>query len=298
MKSVRTSALGLLALSLSLLVTSGSPMAQANEPPVQVGIVQSVFTDVPPVLVNFLTPQFNSLVKEFTGLQGQMVVSKNQYTLAQAIEEGKIQFGVFHGVEFGWAQQKHPDLKPLMIAVYKHRKVHAHLMVRDDVPIKSFADLKGQNIAMPSFTKEHCRLFVGRCCKECAQCEPMAFFAKITKPDSSETALDEVVGGLIAAAIVDTASLESYQNVKPGCCNRLRALKVSENFPVAVIAYKEGAVSEKIVTRFQQGMVNANKSERGRDMMNLFKISSFEPIPNDYADQVAEIVKAYPPPVK
>ncbi len=295
MMRLSLSALGVLGIVAAF---ASFPEASERSPaaPVKIGMVQSIFTDVPPVLINFLGPQFNSLVKEFTGLPGHMTVGKDAYDVGQQLTDGSVQFGVFHGIEFGWARQKYPDLKPLMVAIYKHRNVHAHLVVRNDSEHKNVGDLKGKDIGLPLFTKEHCRIYLKRQTLEAAQCDPKAFFAKVLKPLNAESALDEVVGGELAAALVDTTSLECYQDVKPGCFRRLKVLKVSENFPVAVIAYKEGMVPAAVITRFREGMMNANKSERGRDMMNTFKISGFEPIPAGYLDQVANIVKLYPAP--
>jgi hypothetical protein len=45
-------------------------------------------------------------------------------------------------------------------------------------------------------------------------------------------------------------------------------------------------------------MINANKNERGRDLMTLWKLTGFEAVPTDYVAKCAEIMKAYPPPVQ
>jgi hypothetical protein len=45
-------------------------------------------------------------------------------------------------------------------------------------------------------------------------------------------------------------------------------------------------------------MINANKNERGRDLMTLWKLTGFEAVPADYTAKCAEIARAYPPPVQ
>ena len=64
-------------------------------------------------------------------------------------------------------QKKYPSIKPLLIAVSKSHPVeHAYLIVRKDSPVKSFADLRGKKFDLPTGTKEHCRLFLQKYCKE------------------------------------------------------------------------------------------------------------------------------------
>ena len=43
-------------------------------------------------------------------------------------------------------------------------------------------------------------------------------------------------------------------------------------------------------------MANANKKTRARDLMALFQLTAFEPIPADHEQTVANILRSYPPP--
>ena len=288
------------ALSISCLVASFLALpglsAQTSSQPVQIGMVQTLFTDVPTPVVNLLMPPFRDLMRQFTGLDGQIQLCGDCYDVARKLDENKIQLAVFHGVEFGWAQAKYSDLKPFMIAVYKTPQIRAHLVVKDEGGAAEVADLKGKICAVPFRSREHCRLFLEKQC-ECCKETPKGFFEKVTKPLSAETAMDEVLMGKVGAAVIDEVLYENYRDVKPGCFARLRILKTSDVFPSAVVAYKQGAVSDEMLNRFRTGMISANRNERGRDLMNLWKITSFEAAPADYGETVASIVKAYPAPV-
>ena len=46
--------------------------------PMQIGMVQTLFTDVPTPVINLLMPPFRDLMKQFTGLDGQIQVDKSQ----------------------------------------------------------------------------------------------------------------------------------------------------------------------------------------------------------------------------
>ena len=289
------------ALCCSLLALAlGMPMSAAErvEPdPVTIGMVQTLFTDVPQPIINLLMPPFRGLMKEFTGLNGQIQPGGDAFDVARALQEDRVQLAVFHGVEYGWAKQKFADLQPLMVAVYKHPHMRAHLVVKGDSPITDVAELKGKSCGIPFRSREHCRLFMEKQSLTSGQCDPKSFFSQVTRPMSAEGAMDDVLMGKLGAAIVDDVLWNNYRDVKPGCFKRLRILKTSEVFPTAVVVYKQGSLSDATLEKFRSGMMNANRNEKGRELMNLWKISAFELVPADYAATLANIVEAYPAPV-
>lgn len=285
-----------LLLPCALLFAAPLPAQVKDADPIKIGMNESLFVDVSPFLVKLFAPSFNELCRECTGFTTQMVQSGGPFETTKLVRGGQLHFGVYQGVEFAWAWQKYDDLVPLMVAINRHPNIKAHLVVRKDNTAAGFADIKGKDIAYPVKSKEHCRLFLERNCADCGQCDPKTFFGQVTRPSGTERALDDVCSGTVQAAIVETVALESYQAIKPGCFARLRIVKASETFPVGVIAYRKGNLSETTLAQFRTGMINANKNERTREMMNMYQITAFEPVPSDYAQTCADIAKAYPPP--
>jgi len=287
-----------LAVSLMTGTTPTPPVLTPLEPEVvRIAMVQTLFADVPVPIVNLLTPPFKSLMKDFTGLNGSPAAGGDAFEIANNLMDGKVHLGVLHGVEYAWVSHKYPELKPLMIAVSKYHSLKAHLVVRGDCDCVEFAELKGKDLAVPFRAREHLRLFVEKNCQVSGQCDPKSFFNSVRKPASAETALDDVLGGKTFAAVVDTLALESYAEVNPGRFKRLKVMKESDAFPTAVIVYKQGVLSDKSLSKFRQGMISANKSDRGRDLMSLWKLTGFEVMPADYEPNCAAIMRAYPAPL-
>jgi ABC-type phosphate/phosphonate transport system substrate-binding protein len=285
----------------ALLISAGHCAAQAPASPpdpVHIGLVQSLFIDLPDPLVGVLMKPFGGLMRDLTGLNGQAASAGDAFAIGQKLKDGQLHLGVFQGFEFAWAQQKYPKLKPLMIAVYYDRHLRASVIVRADSDAKQVADLRGKELAMPIAIKGHCRLFLQRHCTDAnGPCEPKAFFKQVARPEHAEAALDMVLDRQVQGAVVDDVSLACYQGVKSGPAKRLRVLKKSEVFPAGVIAYYDnGALDEATLGRFKKGLLDATGSPRARELMSLFKITSFEDIPDDYAQTLADIVRAYPPP--
>lgn len=285
--------------TLILCLTNPSPLS-AGKPlgadPVQIAMAQTMVVDVPQPIVDLLGYPFGALTKEFTGLKGTLKIGGSPYEVAQKLEEGKVHFAVFQGVEFAWVQSKHPNLKPLMVALYQYEQLQVHLLVRKDSSIEGFADLRNKDVAYPRKSKEHCRVFMERSCNECGDCEPKSYFGNLCQPGSVETALDQLAEGKCHAVIGDKADVEFFKRIKPGVFAQLKVVKSSEAFPSAVIAYCEGQVDAKTLEQFRNGMIRANKSERGRDMMGMWRITSFEIIPENYQQNLEDILRCYPAP--
>src|SRR5262245_20779972 len=56
-------------------------------------------------------------IKDETGFTNDIVRQEDWQELADKMKKGELHVGVFQGYEFAWAQERHPDLKPLAIAV-------------------------------------------------------------------------------------------------------------------------------------------------------------------------------------
>ncbi len=290
---------GTVALAVALLglasLTPASEKEEAQAEILRIGMVNSLFRDIKPALVQMSMQPFSSLVRSQTGLDGRPVVIDNALTLGQQLHDNKLQFGVFHGVEFAWAQQKYPDLRPLVIAINRHRQLRANLVVRYDSLVKGFADLKGKKLALPRGSREHCHLFLQRECSNGTGKEKDSLGKMVAHPDV-EAALDDVLRRKVDAAVVDSVALESYQLLKPGCYSGLKIVQKSEMFPAAVVAYRHGALDDAILARFREGLLKAHQNTRTRELMFMWRLTAFEAIPDGFQQNLIDIRKSYPAP--
>ena len=281
------------ALALALAASAGSAQPLKAEP-IRIGMAKTFFNDVPKVLVEIAIEPFPDLMKRSTGLDGVLTTDDDATDLAQKMNDGKIQLGVFHGHELAWAQQKYPTLVPFMIVSNKLHDVRAFVVVHKNCSAKSIADLRGTKMDVPLGTKQHCRVYLDRHCTDNAQ---NGFFSQTVKSKSSMLALDDVCRGNCQAALVDTLSLDFYRSVKgPVFDKNLRVLQQSDAFPQAVIAYKEGSLTPALLKRFRDGLQNAHKLPESDDLFKMWSIDSFDPIPNTYPHSLTETLKAYPAP--
>jgi ABC-type phosphate/phosphonate transport system substrate-binding protein len=235
----------------------------------------------------------HQFVKDETGLNNEIVGQEKWQTLADKLAKGQYHLGVFHGYEFAWAQEKYPDLKPLVVAVNADRYPVALVLTKRDNPATDFAGLRGQSLAVPTTGKAFLRLFVDRQSQAIKKKEG-AFFSKITSPDNVEDALDDVVDGTVQAIVIDQAALEAFKRRKPGRFNLLKEVARSQPFPSTVVAYYGTTLDDATLKRFKNCLLNAPRKEKGEMLLTLSRLTGFEGIPENFAKVLAETRKAYP----
>jgi ABC-type phosphate/phosphonate transport system substrate-binding protein len=292
--------LGWLMLALGCAALLLGPQARSEEwdqsaSPVRIGLVGSLFKDVPDALIAVMSKPFNQLMVAQTGLSGELVKTGDPLELGRLLADDKVQLGIFHGIDFAWARQQCPKLKPLMLAVNEQSRLRAFVIVRRDCPAKGLGDLKGQTLTLPRNGRPHCALFLERRCHDLGQPSDK-LLGKIALSPCNEDALDEVVDGTAQATVMDSVSWACFKQRKPGRAAKLKIVQKSEVFPAAVVAYYPGSLDKKSLRRFREGMLSAHESTLGKSLLTMWKLTGFEEVPEDYEQLLSDIVKVYPPP--
>lgn len=290
MQTVRRA--GLMILMVAAGLTAAAEPAAA--PLIKIGMLKTMFRDVPPQLFNAMAVPFQTVVETQTGLKGQLVVVDSPEEMRQKLSEGTVQLGAFHGFEFAWMKLQDKELEPLMLVAANPNLLKTSVVVQKDGNVGQINDCRGKRVTIPTATREHSRLYISRRCRACG-CQQSEFFAATKEPASIEEALDDVVDGVSQVAIVDEAAIQMFQRRKPARFARLKVLETSQPFPPTVIAYYTGKLDPVTQQRFQTGMATAHQAGLGKHLMGLMKISGFEPVPANYGEVLSASVKAYPP---
>jgi ABC-type phosphate/phosphonate transport system substrate-binding protein len=295
MRGIRRLAGGILVLGL---MAAPLPAAEKEaKGPLRMSISNTLFDGMTDKLIAAMMQPFSGLLKIQTGIDGELIPTGSGLQIGDSLAEDKLHLGVMEGIEFAWAREKHPDLKPLMIAVNKIPYGKSVLLVRKDGP-KSLDELKGKTLGDFRYTRIFSRLYLDRRTQAIAGVPHKEFFGKRVNKDSAEEMMDDLVEGKIDAAIVEEVCLQCYQRRKPGRFKELRALEESEKFPCSVVVYKRGKLGAETRQRLHDGMIGAGKTALGRQLMTLWQMTGFESIPDSFERQCRDIVKTYPSPEK
>ena len=206
-------------------------------------------------------------------------------TAAKQLEDKKWHLGVFHGVELAWVQSKYPNLRPLMIAPDIDSPVKVAVVAEKKSNVNSFADLKGKQVMM--LDRLHCRLF-----RDKLTGKEQNYFAGTQETRSVEQAVNAVLEGKAAGAIVDTPTLKFFQGLQPGRFAQLKIVQESEPFPPAVIVYRQGALSDALLKHLVDSMLKVNQSDQGRDVLKAFHCAGFQTVPADFQQSLTAIARA------
>jgi ABC-type phosphate/phosphonate transport system substrate-binding protein len=284
-------------LGLILAATLGlapNLRAEAPKPDMKIGVVESMFRDIPPKGVEVVLQKFTDLIQMQTGYKVKIEIAGDAIALGDGLASGKYQMGVFNGFEFAWAREKSTGLHPLLIAVSRERDVSAHLVVRNDKNVQSIKDLKAKVLAQPWRCREFARLFLERRCLATVNALPNDVFDSIVEAPTGEEALDMVVNKDADAVIIDSVGLNQYKIGHPAEAAKLKDLEFSKAFPAGVLAFNKDALPQKQIDTFTKGMLNANQSAKGKDMMKFCGVTSFESIPENYETLLQYVLKEYP----
>jgi ABC-type phosphate/phosphonate transport system substrate-binding protein len=281
-------------LALLVLILGTSP-GDSQEEKIKVAPTESMFPGMSAERLSKSARPFKSLLEHSTGFTGDVVPGRDALSLADKLKKDDVQLGIFSGVEFAWAKEHNPKLEPLVLCVNEKRTVKACLIVRADAKFKQPGDLRGKVLAQPDEVRPHCQVFLERQVVP-ADTMPKKFFKKITTSADVEEALDDVVDGRSQAAVVDALAWASYREAKPGAAKKLRVLVETGDLPSSVIAYQSGRFTTAQLKRLRDGLSKTKGTQRGKDLLQQLRLTSFQAVPADFDKQLAAALKEFPTP--
>lgn len=280
-------------LGIGMLLFGSRSLHAQTTGPVKVGLSETLFPGLSERFLQLAARPFKSLLETQTGVSGQIVGGGQPMTLAEKIATGKVQLGVFQGIEFAQARVKYPTIKPLVLCCRGKNTVQSILVVKANSKAKTIDDLAGKSICYPSNGKTHTFLFLKHCCAPAGK-KVSAHYKKVHKMSAPDEAIEAVIEGEVTAAVVDARLYAEYCADNPAGAKALRVLKTSEVFPTAIIAYKSGTLDETVVAKFRAGLVGAQSNAKGKQMLRTLNMTAFEAVPADYEKILTDIAKAYP----
>lgn len=282
-----------LILAVGLLSAGGVSAQSAGG--VKIGMVQGMFRDVNPAVVQAMSRPLRELIARQSGLTGDVQILPDAFALSDQMAAGRFDLGVFHGFEYAWVRERNPNLQPVVVTVPPGRWLRTLVVVRADNKLSGLADMKDESVLVPRGAKAHVHLYLERE-RERAKLSANVATPKLKPLITPEEALDQVVSGDATAAVIDSANLTGYQNLQPGAARQLRVLCESERFPPTVMAYNKGTSDPNCIEQIRRLLLNANQTPAGKPLMMLWSLQGFEDVPTDYEAALKAVRAAYPPP--
>ncbi|HVK08198.1 MAG TPA: PhnD/SsuA/transferrin family substrate-binding protein [Gemmataceae bacterium] len=277
-----------------VLALVGADARAGDKPKLRVGIPRSIFRDIPPALLTFANQPFKDIIRTQTGFEGDVVNDAEALNIARDLDAGKVQLAVFLGHEFAWAQQKYPDLEPLLCSVPRPKEIQAFILVRHDCKAVHLGEMKGQRLVLATGTRDHARLFLEK--RQVDEMGTMTGFCSLSKTGTVHDALHKLIDNEADVTVADQAAWRYFQKLYPGAAQNLKVLAESSVFPATVIAYKKGALTDDQLGKVRDGLMTAHQSKQGGRLMGMIKVDKFDRLPDGYGDAVKACLKSYPVP--
>jgi ABC-type phosphate/phosphonate transport system substrate-binding protein len=277
----------------AVVAVPGVPARAAEPAPLRMGMPESMFSGLPPAIVQVGAQPFKDMLEKQTGLKGEVTVTKDYADTTAQLRAGKLDVAVYHGFEYAWVRE-HPELIPLMVTV-PGNKLQACLVVHTESKLKGPDELKGECVAVPVGTKAHCLLYLDRL-KETLP--PNCCGAAKLEGKTIEDALDAVASGKCESALIDVATLHGYQKLKPGVGTQLKILDQSVEFPSAVIVYRKDVFNAKTEKTVRDGLLKGMTTPQGQVLKSLWKLKGFAEVGPAYQTELDRCLKSYPAPKK
>lgn len=232
----------------------------------------------------------HDFVKSETGFENDIVDRHGWRELAERMEKGEDHVGVFPGYQLAWAREKYPKLQPLAVAdaVRPYRQVF--IVTAKDSKATGIGDLKGKKMGIPREGQGYPLLVLQTLTKDA----PKSYFGEIKFYDNAEEAIDDAADGVIDATAVDLTQVDAFKRRKPARFAKLKDLARSKPIPNTTIVYYEGKLDGATLAKFCDGLINANKKERGRSLLSYFKLTGFVSPPRNFDAMLAETRAEYP----
>lgn len=286
---------GLLAAIVVTVGVTGlsSPAVAADPASVKVGMVQGMFRDIPPTMIQALSRPFRTILETQTGLSGDVELLADAPLMAKKLKEKKLDAGIFHGFEYAWVKAQYPELVPLVVANPHGGALQAAIIVHADSPAKKLADLEGDCLVITRGAKAHCLLYLDKIRaglpKTAARNSPKTGL-------TPEEALNAVAAGEHTAVLVDVGSYNAYQKLQPGGAKQLKMLMQSDDFPQGVLLTRKGALPDETMKKMADGLTNAHKVAAYKPLMMMWNLQGFDTPPKDYEQQLQKCLAEYPAP--
>lgn len=259
---------------------------------VELGMPESLFRGVPKVFRSGSTDSFLKLMKDSTGIKGNLHPFDDAMLLAKDLDAGKVHLALFQGHEFAWAKAKYPDLMPIVVAV-PLQPMQAFCLVRWDCPAKNIGELTKEKISLPPIHRDVCEMFLA---KQKAEFQKVEFAGQLDAPTATDAIFD-VIERKSGCTIVDGNTLKLFESLHPGPYKNLRILSQSQVFPDACIAVKKNALDENTIDKIRKALLNVQNLPDGNLLLTNWKLKSFSKVPDNYEQGFKEFQKGYPAPL-
>ena len=270
---------------LSALLLLFPPVCNAaerddNEPRIfRTGFMQRVFSNTDPRDARAVLEVHSREISRLLGLKltAKVVMFAEMDSMTDALRRGELDLAAIPSMDYLRIRNSVP-LLPTFVGTGNYGEgVKYVLITRRDSGIRSFSDLKGRSVFLPSVDKhESSQIWLEILLMKEGRGWRDAFFSQVKESAKISNAIMGVFFRQVDCAIVTRGALDTSQQLNPQLGTQLNVLAESPNLSDSVVCLVPGT-SEKFRNNIYKAMLTLNESKSGKQLYTIFQTNGITP---------------------
>jgi len=291
----------LLCLLLWFLILWQLPGTVAAEPGeakpkvLRVGFLLSAFADTDPRDAKAALEVQTRRISHSMGLgpDPQVIIFPNTQSMSDALRRGELELVSMPGIEYLKLRKTTPLIPSFVAATNGGLGTRCVIIARKDSGIRSFTDLRGRSLLLPSFANRDLgQLWLEVLLLKAGKGARDSFFGPIKEPPRIFNAIMGVFLRQSDAAVVTRLALDASRKLNPQLEAELSVVAESGNLNEGVTCLIP-RTPEKFRTQLYKALLGLNDSSGGRQLYTIFHVDGIRPFNPACLEGLEELVNEH-----
>jgi len=257
----------------------------------RVGFLQRMFSDLDPRDAKAaIEVQTQGLSRSLGLRSAQVTIFPDMQSMSAALRRGELEVVSMPGVEYLKLRKTIPLIPSFVVEHNNGLGIGYVIITRKDSGIRSFADLRGRSMLLPSVAiHDQGQLWLDVLLLKAGKGARGSFFGQVKEPARLFNAIMGVFLRQADAAVVTRAALDVSRQLNPQLETQLTVVAESRNLNEAVICLMP-ETPEKFRNQVYKEMIRLNDTSGGRQMYTIFQSSGVRPFSAASLEGLEELV--------
>ena len=281
-----------------LLFPSGCIAAERddNEPRIfRTGFMQRVFSNTDPRDAKAVLEVHSNEISRLLGLKftAKVVMFADMDSMTDALRRGELDLAAIPSVDYLRIRNSVP-LLPAFVGTGNYGPGVQYVMItRKDSGIRSFSDLKGRSVFLPSVDKyESSQIWLEILLMKEGKGWRDTFFSQVKEAAKISNAIMGVFFRQVDCAIVTRGTLDTSQQLNPQLGTQLNVLAESPNLSDSVVCLVPGT-SDNFRNNIYKAMLTLNESKSGKQIYTIFQTNGITPFKPEYLEGLERLLREH-----
>lgn len=291
-------ALGLLlaALFWSLPAYGATNKDDGGQPNLfRTGFMQRVFSNTDPRDAKAVLEVHSREISRLMGLKlaAKVVMFSEMDSMNDALRRDELELAAIPSMDYLRIRSKIP-LIPSFVGISSNGPgINYVIITRKESGIRSFAELKGRSIHVPSVDRfETSKLWLEVLLMKAGITGQDTFFSLVKESPKVSNSIMAVFFRQADAALVTRTALDTSSQLNPQMEKQLAVIAESPNLSDSVVCLMPGT-SEKYRIDIYKAMLSLNESKTGRQIYTIFQTNGITPFKPEYLEGLEGLLREH-----